>query len=136
MVFCDKGLITYTQVHTLTQYDLDGNMLGSIQLEGYKVPRFEEIIFKFFGEELLVSNDAYNSIIDLNDFEIRTKLYGLKCYDPEKGRFYVKTFSTINGLSNFGYYERLSIEELIERGLEYVGNETLSDEMKNLYGIT
>ena len=136
MVFCDKGLITYTQVHTLTQYDLDGNMLGSIQLEGYKVPRFDEIIFKFFGEELLVSNDAYNSIIDLNDFEIRTKLYGLKCYDPEKGRFYVKTFSTINGLSNFGYYERLSIEELIERGLEYVGNETLSDEMKNLYGIT
>lgn len=136
IALCDKGLITYSQRDTLSLYDLEGNMIGNTQLEGNAVSSTKSVTYKFLGDELIVSNSDYDSIIDMHDFEIRISLCGLTCYDSENGRFYVKTYDQIPDVSNFVYYERYSLEELIERGHEFVGSETLSDELKSMYGIS
>lgn len=136
MVFCDKGLITYSQISTLTLYDLEGEMIGNVQAEGENNVTYDRVNFSFAEDELIVTNGAYSSLIDLNEFEVRTELYGLMCYDHENGRFFEKVFAELPGVTNVVYYDRLSIDELIERGNEYVGSETLSEEMKNLYGIS
>ncbi|MCR5619407.1 MAG: TIR domain-containing protein [Lachnospiraceae bacterium] len=136
LAFCEKGLITYSQMDNLSLYDLEGNMIGNTQLQGLGNPQYDSITITDLGDELLVRCDVYDSIINKEDFEIRTHIYGLMCYDNENGRFFVKTFAHLKGVPNFIYYDRLSVDELIEKGREYIGEVTLSEEMKNLYGIS
>ena len=136
LAFCEKGLITYSQQDNLSLYDLEGNMIGNTQLQGSGVPTDDRITITDLGDELIVRCDLYDSIISMDDFEIRTTLFGLMCYDYENGRFFVKTFEDLPGVPNFIYYDRLSVDELIEKGREYVGSATLSEELKNLYGIS
>ena len=136
IAFCDKGLITYSQLNTLSLYDLSGNMVGNSQLIGRANSEFRDLTFIPYGDEMLVTCGSYSNMIDLDDFEVRTYAVGVMCYDPGMRRFYVKNFDEYSVLPLFGYYDRLSVDELIEKGYEYLGDAALSDEMKNLYGIS
>jgi len=136
ILFCDKGLIVCSQTGILTLYDLDGNMNGSIQLEGNPSVTYDNSSLSLTEDDLLVTCGECSNLVDMEEFEMRTTLYGLKCFDRENGRFYVKSYMDLPGTSAVLYYDRLSVEEMIERGVEYVGSETLSEEMKNMYGIS
>ena len=71
----------------------------------------------------------------MNEFKVRNLMAGFLGGSEEAGRYYFKVYFPNEEYGSFGYIKIKSIEELIAEGREFVGDEEMSYEMRNKYGI-
>ena len=118
--YYDDELLVVYSVGILARYDEEGNLLSEAQLDCYAITAYDPISF-FFGKEVfIVTVDSFSNVFSLETFEPRTYIYNLDAYVPDKDLFICHGYK--NG-KVFGYFENLSIEELIEMGYDYINVE-------------
>jgi hypothetical protein len=59
----------------------------------------------------------------------------LLAYDKDSEKYYVNIFGDVGGAGSMGYFKVKSIDELIAEGMEFIGDATMSADMKKRYGI-
>ena len=132
----DDGIITLSSFGSLSLYDYDGNLTNSLTMPfDY---RFDVSVVEteFTDDELFIQIRDYTYLVDMNEFEMRLFVPGLLAYHPESGRFFVKNYQINRNTALTGYYTRLTVEELIEKANQYIGDATLGEEVKSMYGIS
>ena len=136
---CGEGIIVLLNNGRAGLYDEDGNLLRSLDaFHGYissTILNYEDTIFRVDEDILTIQFGEYSSIIYLDEFKVKDIIAGLLAYDQGSARYYVRIYGNVGGAGSVGYFNVRSIEELIAEGLKFIGDETMSDEMKKRYGI-
>ena len=96
---------------------------------------YEDTTFTIDGDILTIKFGEYSSVIYLDEFKVKNIIAGLLAYDQDSERYYVRIYGNVGGAGSVGYFKVRSIEELVAEGLKFIGNETMSEEMKKRYGI-
>ena len=137
--FCDKGLIVLQTSGMTALYDKEGKLISSLDafmgVSMSKGNTYEMTWFEFVGDTLFLTTDTYTIVIDMNEFKVRNLMAGFLGGSEEAGRYYFKVYFPNEEYGSFGYIKIKSIEELIAEGREFVGDEVMSYEMRNKYGI-
>lgn len=90
--------------------------------------------FNLIDDYLYVSGGTVLSMIDMESFYcIADVEYGLY-YNQASDRFYTFSYESETHCV-LGYYQRYSLDALIERAHELIGTEELSPEKKSIYGL-
>ena len=131
----DNSLLVLFNDGSLNQYDKDSNeFIKKIDVSVYKP---ESASFEYDEENklLYIQIGQYTSVVDIEGgVQIAHIGYSLG-YSKNKDVFY-----TINGeadgSSQVGFYKHYSVDDLIDKAHEMLGDAELSKEMKSRYGIS
>jgi len=136
---CEKGLVVLLNNGMVGLYDTTGNILASLDaFHGYRglsLVNYEDVTFEIIDDILIINRDVYSSLIYLDEFKVKNILIGLLAYDKDSEKYYVNIFGDVGGAGSMGYFKVKSIDELIAEGMEFIGDATMSADMKKRYGI-
>ena len=135
----EQGLIVLLNNGRAGLYDDEGNLVRSLDaFHNYissTILDYDDITFTIDGDILTIKFGEYSSLIYLDEFKVKDIIAGLLAYDQASQKYYVRIYGSVGGAGAVGYFNVRSIEELIAEGLKFIGNETMSEEMKKRYGI-
>ncbi len=135
----ERGLIVLLNNGRAGLYDDEGNLERSLDaFHNYvssTILDYDDTTFTIDGDILTIKFGEYSSLIYLDEFKVKDIIAGLLAYDQDSQKYYVRIYESVGGAGAVGYFNVRSIEELIAEGLKFIGNETMSEEMKKRYGI-
>ena len=136
---CEQGLVVLMDNGFACLYDKEGNLISSIDAFRGNLTSlrgsYMDASFVVSDNLLIVSYGGISSVIDMDEFKIRVVIAGFLGYDVESGKIYAKMFANVGNAGSFGYFKVRTIDELIAEGVQYVGDATMSTDMKKRYGI-
>lgn len=136
---CEKGLVVLMNNGMVGLYDMNGNILNS--LDAFRgnidttIVNHEDISFEIVDDILIIKRKDYSSVIYLDEFKVKVIIIGLLAYDKDNEKFYVRVYGDVGGAGSLGYFKVKSIEELVAEGMEFIGDAAMSADMKKRYGI-
>ena len=113
----------------------DGNLIGKYDLS-YASTSIEDPKFVFDDENHSMYIQIYDTlcVFDTEAWKETALLYNCYCYHEESDRFY--TFSyTFNSECKVGYFQRYTLEDLIEKANKILGDREMPEEYKSKYGL-
>ena len=133
--FAGDDIIVVNSYGMVSRYDESGNIKESTDIYVSGDP-YEEMEIELFNDDLIISMDRGANVVDLEDFAMRSYIPGYVGYMEESNDYFVKGGSYTDGDQFIACFHKRTIEELIELGKEYIGDSTLSDELRKRYGIS
>ena len=97
---------------------LSTQSLTESKLDCYAINEYDPIYFLFGEDEFIVTVDSFSTVFSMETFKPRTFIYNLDAYVEDLDVFICHGYD--GGVSVYGSFENLSIEELIELGYDYI----------------
>ncbi len=136
---CEKGLIVLMDNGYVDLYDMNGNLISSLDafcgILDSSMADHTNITFDINDDFLIIKFGEYSSIIYLDEFKTKNVIVGLLAYDKGSEKYYVRIYGSVGGAGALGYFKVRTTDELIAEGVQYVGDATMSTDMKKRYGI-
>lgn len=125
-------LVLYSD-HILERYNLiDGTFLGSSEVAMHDRSMVNTVLWEFTDTEIILQVDGLITFLDRDTWERTTAAKDMIGYDSSKNLFVAK--SIYDGC-HIQYCERYSLDQLIQKGYDFLKGCELSETQKNFYGI-
>jgi len=124
-------LFTNGELHS---YDLQGVRRGQTRIYFYEGSLTgANVSWELGNEDIFVTVDKVCSVVDRESFSVYSYVPGSRLYHPEKDRFYL----TVSGQDGYqlAWYARYSLSALVDRAGRILGENTLTQEQREQYGL-
>lgn len=118
----------------LMLYDADDGSLVRLVPISFAENGDMEMYFDEKNHQVFIQIGNEISIFDTEDWLEITCIHNVYCYHEESDRFFVFSFVTSSECSP-GYIKHYTVDELIEKAHNYLGDQEVPAELKNKYGI-
>lgn len=116
-------------------YDYDGNLLGSCEITVKTGALFEDTKFEIIDDNLMINSGSIGNLVYTTAFKPLYMVTGYLTYLEDSDRYIVRSFSPSASETSAGWFKKMTLDDLIYQGNQYLAEAAISEEMKNRYGF-